>query len=273
MRLQRGRRRPRRQRPLAGRAAARRCSTGPACSRRPPRSSARSVDGFTVGFPTAGARRRPHRPDRRRHERRAPAPVHGFPARLVVAGLYGYVSATKWLSEIRLTTPRGLRRLLDPHAAGRRRARSRRSRASTCRAPAPRAARPVAIAGVAWAPDAGSAESRYRIDNGPWMEAILGEVVSKNTWVQWLYDWADAPPGSHMVDIRATDGTGEVQTEQPATPAPDGTSGYHYRVSPSAGRPGPFSRSSRPVPRLSSPCSGKVGCSRTLVTHFEGAPT
>jgi DMSO/TMAO reductase YedYZ molybdopterin-dependent catalytic subunit len=189
----------------------------------------RSVDDFTVGFPTEKAL------DGRTAMiavgmNGEPLPVkHGFPARLIVAGLYGYVSATKWLKEITLTrledfdaywVPRGWSKLGPVKTE---------SRVDIPRSGATMPAGKMTIGGVAWAPTRGISRVEVSIDKGPWLEARLGEVASKNTWVQWLYDWNDAKPGSHAVSVRATDGTGEVQTEQPATPAPDGASGYHYR--------------------------------------------
>jgi hypothetical protein len=87
----------------------------------------------------------------------------------------------------------------------------------------------VAIAGVAWAPTRGISKVEVQIDGQAWVEARLGAVASVNTWVQWLYEWADARPGQHVVAVRATDGAGTLQTDEPHPPAPDGASGYHYR--------------------------------------------
>ena len=82
------------------------------------------------------------------------------------------------------------------------------------------------IAGVAWAPDRGVSKVEVRVDDGEWMPARLSAAISKSTWVQWLVDW-DATPGAHAIDVRATDGTGETQTDQRTPPAPDGARGYH----------------------------------------------
>jgi DMSO/TMAO reductase YedYZ molybdopterin-dependent catalytic subunit len=189
----------------------------------------RSVDDFTVGFPTEIAL------DGRTAMiavgmNGEPLPVrHGFPARLVVAGLYGYVSATKWLKEITLTRLEDFDAYWIPRGWSKLGPIKTESRVDIPRSGAKMPAAKMTIAGVAWAPSRGISRVEVSIDKGPWVEARLGEVASKNTWVQWLYEWADAQPGSHMVSVRATDGTGEVQTEQPATPAPDGASGYHYR--------------------------------------------
>ena len=189
----------------------------------------RSVDDFTVGFPTEKAL------DGRTAMiavgmNGEPLPVkHGFPARLIVAGLYGYVSATKWLKEIKLTRLEDFDAYWVPRGWSKLGPIKTESRVDIPRSGAKMPAGQMTIAGVAWAPTRGISRVEVSIDKGPWVDARLGEVASKNTWVQWLYDWNDAKPGSHMVSVRATDGTGEVQTEQPATPAPDGASGYHYR--------------------------------------------
>jgi hypothetical protein len=189
----------------------------------------RSVDDFTVGFPTEMAL------DGRTAMiavgmNGEPLPVrHGFPARLVVAGLYGYVSATKWLKEITLTRLEDFDAYWIPRGWSKLGPIKTESRVDIPRSGAKMPPGKMTIAGVAWAPSRGISKVEVSIDEGPWLAARLGEVASKNTWVQWLYDWDNAKTGSHAVSVRATDGTGEVQTEQPATPAPDGASGYHYR--------------------------------------------
>ncbi|MCB1260144.1 MAG: hypothetical protein KDB33_07120, partial [Acidimicrobiales bacterium] len=90
------------------------------------------------------------------------------------------------------------------------------------------AAGQVAVAGVAWAPDRGIAKVEVQVDDGPWQEAQLGEVASDATWRQWYLPW-DATPGEHVLRVRATDGTGQTQTEELAEPAPDGATGWHTR--------------------------------------------
>jgi hypothetical protein len=87
----------------------------------------------------------------------------------------------------------------------------------------------VAVAGTAWAIHRGVAEVEVRVDDGPWQVARLGAVPSNDTWRQWVLEW-DAPPGRHTITARATDGTGEVQTEERAEPIPDGASGWHAIV-------------------------------------------
>ena len=185
----------------------------------------RSVDGFTAGFPVAAVfdGREPLVAVGMNGE---PLPVrHGFPARLIVPGLYGYVSATKWLAEIELTTwdfeaywvPRGWAREGPVKT---------QSRIDVPRAGATVAPGPVAVAGVAWAPTRGIERVEVRVDEGEWAPARLSEPLDDDTWRQWLLEW-DATPGRHTLTVRATDGTGRPQTERRVPPAPDGASGWH----------------------------------------------
>lgn len=189
----------------------------------------RSVDGFTVGFPIEKAL------DGRSAlvavgMNGEPLPAnHGFPARLVVAGLYGYVSATKWLQEIELTRLEDFDAYWIPRGWAKEGPIKTQSRIDVPRAGATLAAGRVAVAGVAWAPTRGIAKVEVRINDGPWQEARLGDVASHNTWVQWLYEW-DATRGRHEITARATDGTGEVQTEMRRAPRPDGATGHHQRL-------------------------------------------
>jgi DMSO/TMAO reductase YedYZ molybdopterin-dependent catalytic subunit len=187
-----------------------------------------SVDDFTAGFPTETA-----------YDGRAalvavgmngePLPVrHGFPARLVVAGLYGYVSATKWLKEIRVTTWDDFDGYWIPRGWAKEGPVKTQSRIDVPRSGADLVAGRTAVAGVAWAPTRGIARVEVQVDEGEWQTARLGEVVSDSTWVQWLFEW-DASPGDHRLRVRATDGTGEVQTDAVAPPEPDGATGWHTR--------------------------------------------
>jgi DMSO/TMAO reductase YedYZ molybdopterin-dependent catalytic subunit len=184
-----------------------------------------SVDDFDAGFPTELA-----------YDGRTallavgmngePLPIdHGFPARLVVAGLYGYVSAVKWISEIRLDTsdhdaywiPRGWSKLGPVKT---------QSRIDVPRRSADLVAGPTPIAGVAWAPSVGIERVEVQIDEGAWLDCTLGEATSDDTWVQWVLEW-DATPGRHEIAVRATDKTGAVQSMERRSPAPDGAEGYH----------------------------------------------
>ncbi len=185
-----------------------------------------SVDGFTAGFPVGAL-------DGDRVALVAlgmngePLPVaHGFPARLIIAGLYGYVSATKWLKEIRLTTWEGFDGYWMPRGWSKLGPIKTQSRIDVPRSGTAVRAGKVPIAGVAWAPTRGIAKVEVQVDEGAWQEATLGEVVSGNTWRQWLVPW-DATPGQHVIRVRATDGTGATQTSQETPPAPDGATGWH----------------------------------------------
>lgn len=152
---------------------------------------------------------------------------HGFPVRQVVPGLYGYVSATKWVTEIKVTrfdedeaywTPRGW------SAKGPVKTESRidlpRDGASV---PAGR----TVVAGVAWAQHKGVDAVEVRVDGGQWRQARLAEAPTADTWRQWVLDDWDATPGSHTIEVRATDATGYTQTPDRAPIAPDGATGWH----------------------------------------------
>ncbi|TNH30443.1 molybdopterin-binding oxidoreductase [Micromonospora orduensis] len=186
----------------------------------------RSVDGWTCGTPTAALR------DGRDAllavgMNGEPLPVeHGFPVRMVVPGLYGYVSACKWVTELELT------RFADFDAYWVPRGWSVEGPIKTqSRIDAPRARNrlttgPVTVAGVAWAQHRGIRRVEVRVDGGPWQEAELAPTVSVDTWVQWSWRW-DATPGEHRLQVRATDATGETQTERRQGVVPDGATGWH----------------------------------------------
>ena len=154
----------------------------------------------------------------------APLPVaHGYPARLIVPGLYGYVSATKWLAELELTTLESFDGYWVPLGWAKEAPILTQSRIDTPTGGL-KAGR-VAIAGIAWAPDRGISRVEVGID-GTWTPATVSQPISDATWVQWMLPW-DATPGDHVLQVRATDGTGMVQEEQPSPPAPDGARGWH----------------------------------------------
>jgi len=186
----------------------------------------RSVDGFTVGFPTAWALDPSREPMIAVGMNRAPlAAEHGYPARLIVPGLYGYVSATKWLSEIELTT----REAFDAYWVGLGWAKDgpilTESRIDHPSSGTALAVGQVDIDGLAWAPDRGVGQVEVRVDDGPWQAALLSRAISKATWVQWWLRW-QATPGTHTIQVRATDATGAVQTATPGGPEPAGATGY-----------------------------------------------
>jgi hypothetical protein len=159
-----------------------------------------------------------------------PLPVeHGFPARLVVPGLYGYTSATKWVTQLELTTfdaydaywlQRGWAQIAPIKTM---------SRIDSPRGLATVDAGTVPIGGVAWAIHRGISAVEVKIDDGDWQPAQLGAVPGEDTWRQWTFPW-EATSGRHTIAVRATDGTGEVQTDQRAEPIPDGASGWHSIV-------------------------------------------
>ncbi len=150
---------------------------------------------------------------------------HGYPARLVVPGLYGYVSATKWLSKIELTTwkPQGY---WVPRGWSKEAPVKTESRIDVPRVGNDLAAVRQPIAGVAWAQHRGIEKVEGRVDDGEWRVADLGSDVTDDSWRQWMIEW-DATPGDHEIMVRATDKTGATQTAEHADPAPDGATGYH----------------------------------------------
>lgn len=186
----------------------------------------RSVDNWNSGFPTEYA-----------FDGRValvavamngdPLPrEHGFPVRLVIAGLYGYVSATKWLEEIRLTTWDGFDSYWVPRGWAKRGPIKTQSRIDVPRGGSRVRAGRVAIAGVAWAPTKSIEGVQVQVGNGPWVNADLSNNMSVNSWRQWVYAW-DARPGNYQIRCRATDGTGYTQTSEIRPPAPDGATGWH----------------------------------------------
>jgi DMSO/TMAO reductase YedYZ molybdopterin-dependent catalytic subunit len=186
----------------------------------------RSVDGWTAGFPTeAAVDGRPSMVAIAMNGE--PLPVnHGFPARLIVPGLYGYVSATKWLAEIELTTWEAFDGYWIPRGWSKEGPIKTQSRIDVPRPGATVPAGRVAVAGVAWAPTRSVSRVEVRVDEDEWQRARLAGELSENTWVQWVFDW-DAAPGEHRLQVRATDGTGETQTAERTPPAPSGATGYH----------------------------------------------
>ena len=183
-----------------------------------------SLDGWTCGFPVAAAFDGRDAMIAIGMNGEALPLEHGYPARLVVPGLYGYVSATKWLARIELTTwdqegywvPRGW------SAEGPVKTQSRIDVPRTKTVPSGK----QAIAGVAWAQFRGIAKVEVQIDDGEWQQATLGADVSDDTWRQWLLEWAPTP-GLYLLKVRATDKTGETQTELQTPVAPNGATGYH----------------------------------------------
>lgn len=186
----------------------------------------RSVDGFTAGFPSELA-----------YDGREPLiaigmngePLprkHGFPARLIVPGLYGYVSATKWLSEIELTTWDGFDAYWIPRGWAKEAPIKTQSRIDAPDTRVAHPAGPITVGGVAWAPLKGIDRVEVRVDGGSWIGAEVSTPLSDRAWVQWKAV-VDLDVGEHEVEVRATDGDGVTQTSEQARPRPDGATGHH----------------------------------------------
>jgi hypothetical protein len=143
--------------------------------------------------------------------------------------LYGYVSATKWLRKIDLTTWDAEEGFWVPRGWARDAPIKTHSRIDVPRSGDSVAAGATKIAGIAWAQPTGVAKVEVRIDESPWQEARLGTDVTDDAWRQWALDW-DAAPGKHTIQVRATNKDGETQTADIAPPDPDGATGYHTRV-------------------------------------------
>jgi DMSO/TMAO reductase YedYZ molybdopterin-dependent catalytic subunit len=155
-----------------------------------------------------------------------PLPVaHGFPVRMVVPGLYGYVSATKWVTDINVTTFAGNAAYWAQRGWSQQAPIKTESRIDVPADGTSLTAGPRTVAGVAWAQHKGIDAVEVRVDAGPWQPARLAAVPGLDTWRQWAFDW-DATPGNHMLQARATDKTGYTQTGSDAPPEPNGAAGY-----------------------------------------------
>jgi DMSO/TMAO reductase YedYZ molybdopterin-dependent catalytic subunit len=186
-----------------------------------------SIDGFTAGTPVAALT-----------DGRAallavglngqPLPIeHGYPARLVVPGLYGYVSATKWVVDLELT------RFDRAKAYWTRQGWAAQAPIKTeSRIDVPRGGQrvpmgPVVFGGVAWAQNRGVRAVEVRVGDDEWRPAELGASYSNETWRLWSFPWQAKTPGKQTISVRATDNTGATQTEAQASPVPDGATGWH----------------------------------------------
>jgi DMSO/TMAO reductase YedYZ molybdopterin-dependent catalytic subunit len=184
-----------------------------------------SVDGFTAGFPTAALDGRDAMIAIGMNGEPLPA-AHGFPARIIVPGLYGYVSAVKWLTRIELTRFDQKHGYWISQGWAERAPIKTQSRIDTPQADTNVAAGNMAIAGVAWAPTRGISKVEVRVNNGPWQEAVLGPEIAKTTWRQWWLPW-NATKGGYAISVRATDGDGALQPEAYVPVIPDGAEGWH----------------------------------------------
>ncbi|WP_245733621.1 molybdopterin-dependent oxidoreductase [Lentzea jiangxiensis] len=190
----------------------------------------RSVDGWTCGTPVASIMAPGSNALLAVGMNGEPLPLErGFPVRMVVPGLYGYVSATKWLVDMELTTFDAF----DPYWAERGWAKkapvkvmSRIDRPKSFeRVPVGR----FVVAGIAWAQHLGVDEVEVRVDGGPWQQATLATEVNVDTWRMWRIE-LDLREGNHTVECRATDRNGYTQTNERAAPIPDGATGWHSMV-------------------------------------------
>ncbi|NAZ81867.1 molybdopterin-dependent oxidoreductase [Kineococcus sp. R8] len=187
----------------------------------------RSVDGFTISTPVAAATDGRSSMIAVAMNGEPLTDVHGFPARMIVPGLYGYVSACKWITEIEVTrfdrqtaywTDRGWAEQAPVKTASRIDVPASFAKVA--------AGQTVPVAGVAWAQTRGISKVEVSIDGGDWVEARLSSTVDADTWVQWSHAFEGAAPGNHTVRARATDGDGAVQTQDVVKPIPDGSSGW-----------------------------------------------
>jgi DMSO/TMAO reductase YedYZ molybdopterin-dependent catalytic subunit len=184
-----------------------------------------SVDGFTSGVPLATVL------DAGRDSLVAVAmngaalpTEHGFPARLVVPGLYGYVSACKWVVDIEVTTWAAAAPYWYQNGWAQQAPIKTESRIDVPGSQVK--AGKVSVAGVAWAQHKGIEAVEVRVDNGPWNEAKLGLTPDLDTWRQWVWEWDATDAGTHTIEARATDKTGYTQTALQTPEAPNGASGY-----------------------------------------------
>jgi DMSO/TMAO reductase YedYZ molybdopterin-dependent catalytic subunit len=186
-----------------------------------------SVDGWTSGSPV------PVVTDPNRGAMLAigmngePLPIeHGFPARLIVPGLYGYVSATKWVTDIELTTWQAREGYWLSRGWGVFGPIKTESRIDRPQGFEDVPAGKVTVSGISWAQHTGIAKVEVRLDQGQWRTAELSAEVNVDTWRMWWLD-LDVPKGEHQVFVRATDKSGYTQTEQRADTVPDGATGWH----------------------------------------------
>ncbi|MFL6096232.1 MAG: molybdopterin-dependent oxidoreductase [Blastococcus sp.] len=186
----------------------------------------RSADGMTIGAPTRSAL---DVPDAMLAlgMNGEPLPVaHGFPVRMIIPGLYGYVSACKWLTRIDASTYDAF----DAYWVERGWAAEGPIKvASRIDTPAPLAsfrAGPRPIAGVAWAQTRGIGRVEVRVDDGPWADADLAPSAGADLWRPWVLRH-DFRSGRHTLTVRATTVDGETQPGARTDPFPSGATGWH----------------------------------------------
>ena len=186
----------------------------------------RSVDGYTASTPLASLTDEGLDAILAVGMNGEPLPLeHGFPVRMVVPGLYGYVSATKWLTELKVTTFAQDEAYWTPRGYSAEAPIKLSSRVDTPRSGKAIQAGPGKVAGMAWAQSVGVEKVEVRIDEGEWQPATMSSPINDDTWVQWYIDW-EPDAGTHYVSVRATDKAGTLQEEERATIAPNGSSGW-----------------------------------------------
>ena len=186
----------------------------------------RSVDGWSAGFPTAALRNAPNALVAIGMNGEPLPFEHGYPARLVIPGIYGYASATKWLDTIELTTLEAADGYWVPRGYSKKAPIKLASRIDVPRGLSTILAGPTAIAGVAWSQTVGVSKVEVKIDEGDWTEAELADEIGIDTWRQWRLTW-DATSGRHDIAVRAYDRAGTLQIEQRVAPLPNGATGWH----------------------------------------------
>jgi len=186
----------------------------------------RSVDGFTASTPLESLTDDALDAILAVGMNGEPLPLeHGFPVRMVVPGLYGYVSATKWLTQLTVTTFAADEAYWTPRGYSERAPIKMSSRIDTPGSGASIPAGTTVVAGVAWAQPVGVARVEVTFDDGAWREATLSTPLNDSTWVQWHLEW-EATAGTHFIAVRATDRNGMVQVQERAPIAPDGSTGW-----------------------------------------------
>lgn len=186
----------------------------------------RSIDGFTASTPLEVLQEEGRNAILAVGMNDEPLPAeHGFPVRMVVPGLYGYVSATKWVTELEVTRFDKATAYWTTRGWSAKGPIKLQSRIDLPRSGQGLSAGDTTIAGVAWQQHVGIAKVEVQVDGGPWREATLASAISDDTWVQWSIPWT-AERGAHEIRCRATSTAGELQTEADAWPAPDGATGW-----------------------------------------------
>jgi DMSO/TMAO reductase YedYZ molybdopterin-dependent catalytic subunit len=193
-------------------------------SRRADQLIGRSVDGYTCGLPLAAAYDRPALVAVGMNGE--PLPLrHGFPARLVTPGIYGYAGSTKWLTELEVTTFAAFDQYWVPRGYAEQAPIKPMARIDTPRSLERVSAGPVSVGGVAWAQTRGIEAVEIRVDDEPFRPVEMAAAVGDDAWRQWRFAW-NATPGRHTLTVRAIDGTGETQSAERSETLPDGASGW-----------------------------------------------